>query len=266
MKKGIIIYSKDELKNVQEDIEYMYFGSEYCIKRFLNGSFLMDGLSFCMENNKYFCLLSPFIPENDFNRVSELIEKLSVIEYPIEIVVNDYGLLYYINKFYKNRFDITLGRLLNRVKKAPSVFNYFSKLSEASNEALRISSCNNQYAASILIENGVKNIQYDNILQQNLILEDNKFQKHLMYPLVQISTSRKCIASALDKDITVVDDFCSGNCLSNHWYTLYNDVVKRDVILFGNTILYENILLPNDMEKFSRVIYNGLIGMKRNDI
>lgn len=258
MEKGFYVNEVNELDNKLEQIDYIYYGSEFCINKFVRNKEYDLICKKCLDSNKRLCILTPIIPEAFWNHAISFIDKFASYKQEIEIVVNDLGLLNYINKFYQNKFIVTLGRLLNRVKKAPSILNYFEKLNSDSKEALQTSSCNDEKNLHILYDNNIKNIQYDNIIQKNHITHDNNIEKHLWYPYVQITTARKCIASCLEEDAYFFNNICNQSC-DNTYYQLYNDVIKRKIILCGNTLFYKNAVLPDNYLEFNRIIFNGSI-------
>jgi len=257
MERGIVLYTVEDLNNDLRDYEYLYYGSEFCIRKLLRKDAWEIVLSYCSEHNKSLCLMTPYIPQTYMEQVKELCKQLANSDVKIEISVNDYGLLYYIATEYDGRFIMTYGRLLNRVKKAPSIVNFYKKLTIDSQEAFQIYACNNVYIFEVLEKLHVRNIQYDNVIQGMKIEPDNKFQKHLLYPFVQISTARKCFDSCLESDVYHEDNLCNRGC-DDRYYLLYNNIIKRKMVLHGNTIFYENEALPTNLNEFSRLIIISL--------
>ncbi len=255
MEKGIVLYSAEDLANDLSDYEYLYYGSEFCIRKLLRQDDWEAIVSYCLKYYKTLCLMTSYIPQKYMDQTKELIKRLAHSDAIIEISVNDYGLLDYIAAEYDTRFVLTYGRLLNRIKKAPSMFNFYKKLTKDSQEAFQINACNNKYIYEVLREFHIRNIQYDNVMQSLKIEPDNTFQKHLMYPLVQISTARRCLGSCLGSDAYYTDNLCDKGC-DDKYYMMYNNIIKRKMILYGNTIFYENETLPANINEFSRLVFN----------
>ena len=258
MEKGI--YISDEWIPDRPIIgyDYVYYGSEFCIKKLALLSRLDEVIDYCGKFDKTLCYLTPFVPEANYTFILSLIEKLARSAIKIEIIVNDYGLLNTLHEIYKDRFALSYGRLLNRKKKSPTIMNIFNKFNKDSQEALRTNAINNVYSYKILESFGIKNLIYENVYQGNYFDSECIFDRQLMFPNVQISTSRKCLGTCLHSDMPFVNESCDRSCNKKR-YKLYNDSIKQEVILCGNTIMYKNEEIPMDLELYSRIIINEYI-------
>ena len=250
-------------KNI-DGYDYIYYGNEFCINKILTLSRLESVINYCRKYGKVFCFLTPPIPESSFEEFISILDYICLENIKTEIIINDYGLINKINQTYSGKFELTFGRLLNRIKKSPSISNYFNKMNNDSKIALQTSAINNQYSYGILDEFGFKNLQYENVVQMNNIPLDNKYKKHLLYPYVQVSTSRKCIGTCINSDTYYINSCCDNSCEKIE-YILYNKDIKQEIILIGNTIMYLNYDLPNNITNYSRIVYNRRI-LSWNDI
>lgn len=258
MEKGI--YISDEWIPDRDIIgyDYIYYGSEFCMEKIARLLCLDKVINYCEKYDKTLCYLTPFVPEANYTYFLSVIEKIAKSAIRIEVIVNDYGMLRKLHEDYKDRFVLTYGRLLNRKKKSPTIMNLFGKFNEDSQEALQTNAINNTYSYRILEQFGINNLIYENVYQGNRLDAECSFQMQLMFPYVQISTSRKCFGTCLNSDAPFVNESCDGSC-NRKRYVLYNEHIKQEVILCGNTIMYKNEEVPADLESYSRIIINERI-------
>lgn len=255
MEKGLYLSDIWIPEREVEGYDYIYYGSELCINKFLHMSNLDRVINYCIKYNKTFCFMTPFVPENSFEEFVFLFENVCKSNVKKEIIVNDFGIMQMINENYKDKLELTYGRLLNRMKKSPSIMNYFNKFNEDSKMALQTSAVNNQYTFELLQRYGYRNIQYENVLQSNRLHFEPHFNNHLLLPCVQVSTSRKCIGTCVNSNTYYLNGVCDYGCEKKR-YTLYNKEIKQEVILNGNTIMYVNNSVANDIRDYSRIVYN----------
>ncbi len=262
MEKGLYLTDYNMLQNNLTEFNYIYYGNEFCMSRYICFDGLCKVIEYCKKYKKTVCLLTPYIPDHYMEYMVNLLDRLLQYDVKIELIINDYGLMYLIYEKYKNQFILTCGRLLNRKKKSPNMMNYFKKFNQDSQIAMQTNAINNGYSFDILKQFGIVNVQYDNAIQGNYISSENKFNKHLLYPYVYISTSRRCIGTSINGDSYFFNSLCDKSC-DLYTYTLYNADVKQEIILNGNTIQYINDDIPENLHQFSRIIYNG---KSHNDI
>lgn len=244
-------------KNI-EGFEYIYYGSEFCINKIFYLSRLEQIIEYCKKYDKTLCFMTPLIPEAYLEDFLSIFYHVCESQVKKEIVINDYGLMQLINEKYKGKYILTYGRLLNRIKKNPNIMNFFNKFNEASKVAIQTSAINNQYAFKILKKFGFCNLQYENVVQANHIPSEYHFNKHLLFPHIQVSTSRKCMGTSINSDTFYLNGLCDHSC-EEYTYTLYNKTIKQELKLNGNTIMYVNTDIPKNIEEYSRIVYNNQV-------
>ena len=114
---------------------------------------------------------------------------------------------------------------------------------------------NNIYSFRILEQFGITSITYENVFQGNHLDLECRFHRHILFPYIQVSTSRKCLGTCMNIDAPYVNETCDGTC-DKKSYVLYNEQIKQEVKLVGNTIIYKNEELPKDLNRYSRIIIN----------
>ena len=99
-------------------IDYVYYGSEFCNKRFPAAQEWREMVSFCAEQNKVLVMVIPQADdetgEKVLNIISEFYSKYQLENF--EILVNDFGILEKVNKipYLKHNLTVRLGRVLDK--------------------------------------------------------------------------------------------------------------------------------------------------------
>lgn len=99
-------------------IDYIYYGSEFCNKRFPSIQEWQEMASFCVEQNKVLVMVIPQakdeIVEKVLNIITSFYRKYQLNNF--EILVNDFGILEKINQisYFKDNITVRLGRVLDK--------------------------------------------------------------------------------------------------------------------------------------------------------
>lgn len=236
----------------------IYYGHEFCPNLMFTFEDIKKVYDFCEKNGKDLTLVTSFLPGKSFENMVRILDYLKNNRICCEIVINDWGLLYYIDRNYKHSFSLVLGRLLNKLKKSPNIMNVINKINPESRNVFRFPSSNFIHNWEVLKKYGVERVEFENVLQGNCFERGYPFEKSLVYPYVFITTSRRCVSDFVfqEKDIYELNN-CKRQC---HKYELelYNKTMLRDVILKGNTYYYKNEKLPANIENYSRLVLQNI--------
>lgn len=261
MEHAVHINNLRNLKNVTEEYSRIYYGNEFCPHLGINLGEVKQIIEFCSINHKELTLVTPYIIEEYRETIEAILKYLVEKNIKCEIVINDWGLLYYINKVYHEQFELVLGCLLNKIKKSPVVMNLIDKVSADARQVLETASINLEPTWDIIEDLKIQRVEFENTLQGNRIEKNMPFKKTLRYPYVFISTARKCITNYCINNLPYYDLVkCSQPC-NESYISMYNRIMQRDLILKGNTLFYKNDILPHNLEKFSRIVFNASIIM-----
>ena len=99
-------------------IDYIYYGSEFCNKRFPSIQEWQEMASFCVEQNKVLVMVIPQAKDETGEKVLNIITSF-YRKYQLknfEILVNDFGILEKINQitYLKDNITVRLGRVLDK--------------------------------------------------------------------------------------------------------------------------------------------------------
>lgn len=264
------------------EFDYVYYGSEFCAKRFPNLSQILDVINVCKGNKKKLVLLCPAGDDLFVNTCIDIIEKLEsvLVDYELELEINDYGLLYRLNKknlryikyrggrlldksFHDGRLD---SRELQRLYQKSKI-KWYEDDSWLSENMAKVFSKNNLFGFDLDVPAGGVTSK-----KNNRTLDIGVF-----VPYSYITTGGICMMKNLDKPIfekfNCSDDSCSQKCrkyyeiMKKRIIDIHEENLKlddgynlRDIILYrvGNTIFYvredetESILLSKSI---GRVVF-----------
>lgn len=174
----------------------VYIGNEYCPELFPNMNLLTKLIHRAMEQDLDYTIVIPYIGENELDRFISILKMLDTLkkecamDSDIEVVLNDWGLIQYVND---NNMSITpiLGRLLNKRKKDPRYL--WSMGYQKYGEKLRENLFNDPRMLKFVHDMGVNRIEYESHGIGNLIASKHS---SLHFPFYQMTTARFCIMNA----------------------------------------------------------------------
>lgn len=254
MEYSIMISSLDCFQNNLDKYTRVYFGNEFCPHLQFGLENIKHVVELCKVNKKELTLITSYMTEKSIEGLYDILNYLRLDSKRYEIVANDWGLIYYIKKYFPDSFDIVLGRSLNKIKKTPILSNIFKKLSEDSQLALQKAASNFPAAWELFEKYNIKRAEFENVLQENRFSQGFPLNKTLLYPYVFISNSRRCITDFIFQNKEEYDfNNCKKSCKDVEIY-LFNKVMCREVVLKGNTYFYINSKLPSNIEEYSRIV------------
>ncbi|WP_455716925.1 hypothetical protein [Anaerosporobacter sp.] len=258
MEYAIQINNIKYLKNVTQEYSRIYYGNEFCPHLGISLGEVKQVVEFCSINHKELTLVTPYIIEDYREAIEAILKYLVEKNVKCEIVINDWGLLYHVNRVYNEQFELVLGCLLNKMKKSPVVMNLIDKVSVDTRQVLETASLNLEPTWDIIEDLKIKRVEFENTLQGNRIENKMPFEKSLRYPYIFITTARKCITNYCVKNLPYYNLVkCSQSCKETY-LSLYNRIMQRELVLKGNTLFYKNDILPDNLEKeFSRLVFNA---------
>lgn len=248
-------YMLKKINKLDYNFTRLYYGKDFCSNNTISIKEIEILINYCTKYNKDLTIVTPIIKYLNIDSYCEIFDYMVSNSYRCEVVVNDWGLLYFLKDRYKNYFTISLGRLLNRIKKSPQIVNILPKLNKQSKESLMTSSANYISTIELLNEYGISSIQYENIFQENYIDNNVNIERHILYPYVYVTSSMGCISTNLyNEEESDNSKLCSKICEQGK-LTIYNPDVGCTSILLGNSKFYINKNIPDNINTFDRFIY-----------
>jgi len=264
MEKAIQITSLKNLKYFQKDKYHrLYWGVEFCQNLIPALTDTEKILRFAQDNSLNLSFVSPFVTERGLNRLKEIFSWLKKRRINnLEIVVNDWGVLEYLNRGFKGVFEIALGRLLVRQQRDPAAKRVLEKQPPLAvrgkdgkiniiihkvpdrqyQDGARQSYVNSPYVQDFLAEFGVQRVELNSLLQ-GLNLKGIRFKQSLYTPFVNISTGRFCPLKTRFQKIYRINT-CKREC-QKYYDLLRNRAVRKTIYKRGNTTFYKTRIIAN---------------------
>lgn len=259
MEYATFISNRDNLKYCDQNFSRLYFGNEFC-QRLLPTPEELDAV-LGVTSPLDFTLVTPYVTDDGLERVQRLIELMSIRRQEAEVVFNDWGIFSILKERYPS-FEPVFGRLLNKMKRDPRLMTVLDRIPENTLAYFRGSNLSVPLFRNFLLENGVKRVEFDNVLQ-GIDFDSNGIELSLYLPYVYVTTTRACLVNACDipeKSEQVDISPCRQEC-KRYSFHLESDVMPVSLMRRGNTLFFENEELPSFMQHVSRVVIEPEIPM-----
>ena len=257
-------------------IDRIYFGTEFCDNLIPSIGDIKKIKDYCSHHDYGFSLVLPYITEGKLDCVDQILKDLNDLKEDIEVVCNDWGIVYLINQKY-TCLKIVLGRLLDKMSKDSRLSDrdYHQLFDQNSLFYIKNSNLHTKSYQNILKKNDIKRVELD-CPPQGLCLSDTEAEEDISVsvyvPFGFITTGRMCMMRFLGqsgKEKYSLENECTHQC------QLYNQVMKKmkncqfdkdgkfmyknlEFYRKGNTIFYlteqfEDIIKTN--HEINRIIY-----------
>ena len=264
MERAIHITNIKNLKFfLNGEYQRIYWGTEFCQNLIPS---LVDTeriLRFVKKNSLKFSLVTPFVTEQGLKILKGIFSWFKKKGISCEVVVNDWGVLEYLNSELAGHFECALGRLLVRQQRDPAMKRILEKQlpfgvkgkdgeiriflhkppDERYQKGIKASDVNSSSFQKFLSKVGISRIELNNLIQ-GLNLDGIILKKSLYTPFVNISTTRFCPMDS-DYQKTYRINVCRRECQSCY-DILRQKAVPKIIYKRGNTTFYEN---PLDIRK-----------------
>ncbi len=249
MEQAIFISKVENLKYFNPHFSRLYFGNEFCEQLIPSVAELDQVLDFASENSLDFAFVTPYLTENGLRRWEILLQVIAQKRPGSEVVFNDYGVLRILRSRYSG-LEPVMGRLLNRMKRGPRLMMVIDKLPQTTVEYFRSSNLTVPALSKFLNDNGVRRVELDNVLQDfDFSLDD--LSASLYLPFAYVTTTRLCLVNSCDipEREELIGVFpCQRECQKYTFY-LRSEIMPVILIRKGNTIFFENSVLPDSIEE-----------------
>ena len=189
-RKGFKYFKKGKFQRI-------YWGAEFCQNLIPSLQETREAVKFADQHDLGFSLMTPFVTERGLQvlrRIFSLLQNQKIWE--PEIIVNDWGILRCLDREFKGRFRIVLGRLLVRQHRDPMIMRILKKQlplvfgdqdgtlssyvhacpDEKYGRGVRSSYVNSSLLQDFLSRFGVERVELNNLFQ-GIDLEGIRFKK-----------------------------------------------------------------------------------------
>lgn len=198
-------------------VKYIYYGQEFCQYRLPSLEEIKYVVKYCTDNGLEFVLVTPPLTDYGIRICRKYIEYFISIEMKCDIVINDVGLLNYINKIdYKG--NIIFGRILEKSIHETRLTDleeqqYYSPKGYEYIKSLALQSKNYE---ALFEKERVSRIEYDG---RKTIDRGLGLKVDYIYPTEYLTTGRMClfrVASQKPEDKFLLNDNCQKLCKNNY--------------------------------------------------
>lgn len=234
---------------IPQDLTFsrIYFGQEFCERAIPAVADVLKALDLARRQRKNFTLVTPYVTEPGFIKLTSIFEQLQRIYANCEVVVNDWGVLHLLRRQFP-RLTPILGRLLNKMWRDPRIDFFLKDFSPQDLQLFRTSGLASPYMQGLMKQLAVKRIELDNLPQG---LDPNLthwgYQISLYLPFGCISTGRICFSGSWGlktKDKFSASQTSCGQQCQSHWLEIQDprqmgapDKIER-ILQKGNTLFY----------------------------
>lgn len=263
IERALFVSRLDNLHYWDRSFPRLYFGNEFCERLLPSPEELTSALQFTSDKSIELTLVTPYVTEAGLKHVRILLNELSNQRDGTEVVFNDYGVFRMMNQQFPQLVPV-MGRLLNKMKRGPRLMVVIDRLPETTVEYFRNSSLTVPLMRKFLIENKVKRVELDNVLQ-GISLPVPGLSVSIYMPFVYVTTTRMCLTASCD--VQELQDRvgifpCLREC-RKYTFGLTSEIMPVMLIRKGNTVFFENNELPDDLEEcgVSRLVVQPEIPM-----
>lgn len=201
----------------------LYFGSEFCQYRLAPLSAVKKALAFCRENGLTFTFATPFVHQDQFHRLAELLSFLNdagpCSGKRIEVVVNDWGVYHHIRTHFSN-LDVVIGRLLNKMIRDPRVAHHYDneRAPESAREFFKQPGLLSTWFTRFLEGGNVVGFDFDQLIQGTDVSDSvSPLIASLHFPYGCVASGSACLVGFMDtpkSDKFRGDPNCKQQCQS----------------------------------------------------
>jgi hypothetical protein len=247
-------------------LERIYIGDEFCYNRLPSISFIDNIFDFVYKENLYLTLLTPILSEINLSYFSPIL-KYIYSNYPsTEIVVNDWGVLFFLKENFPS-FNLAIGRILNKGFKDPRLKKYDCDLPDETLKLLETCTFDDPNYQNFVSKLGISRLETDVFpYNKQFFSFYGNLNVSLYLPYTYITSGRNCLTSinnASPKYFFVPLYNCSQPC-KNFYISLSHSSFIYPVYQFGNTIFFKlsdtflSTLLYSAEQYNIRIVYQGL--------
>jgi len=259
MEYAVFISKVENLKYCEQSFTRLYFGNEFCQHLLPTQQELEDALDFACSLD--FTLVTPYVTDEGLAKLRFLFDLVSQRRPESEVVFNDWGVFSILREQYRS-FEPVMGRLLNKMKRGPRLTTVMDRIPQATMEYFRSSNLSVPLFRRFLRENGVRRVEFDNVLQ-GIDFDFEGMELSLYMPFAYVTTTRACLVNACDipEERELVGIFpCQRECQKYTFY-LKSEVMPVNLVRMGNTLFFKNEEIPQDLSRVSRTVIEPEIPM-----
>jgi len=257
MEQAIFISKIENLKYVNSKYTRLYFGNEFCQRLIPPLEDLKVIRDFVSGHQMSFNLVTPYVTDRGIDALRPILEYVIKNFSDAEIVINDWGIFRLLRREF-NHINLILGRLLTKQKRGPRILNLKDKVPQDTIQHFQESNIDVPILSEFLINNGIKRVELDNLLQ-GIFRKDTCFLKASLYfPFAYVTTTRFCLTASSETGRKFLRNIpsCNKEC-QKYIFSLRHKNMPVNLFVKGNTQFFKNERLPDNCNNLNidRIVY-----------
>ncbi len=217
----------------------LYYGAEFCFWRLPSCKNILTAREWARNAGWHFTLVTPVLGEDERLRLGNLLENvLPELDPGDEVLISDWGALG-LTRSMRNDLTIILGRALSGQKRGPRILDM--TLNHEQKTYFQRGSWHNRDAVELLVEQGIKRIEQDNLLQ-GLAPLSALLKGSLHLPYAMVTSSRSC-------PFRPSGEFGPCPVYCGEAFTLQSHEMQIPLYQDGNTQFLHNKRLPDNLNQ-----------------
>ncbi|MBU1137217.1 hypothetical protein KKD72_02530 [Patescibacteria group bacterium] len=226
MEQAIVINRIEDLKHWSKKYTRIYFGNEFCPRLLPDRKEIDAVVKFIKEKKLKLTFLTSWVDSESLNSMKKTVKYIMGKEILDEVVVNDYGMINYLNRRYP-LCKIVLGRAIALFVSSLSTDNFFYKM-------------------------GIRRIEYNDleiIRSLSRKIADSKISYY--YPYSIVSASRYCPVADIFRNKSRNHGItrCLRECLTIGELKVRSSIFLKPSILKGNVQFVKNRVSLKALDK-----------------
>ena len=216
-----------------------------------------------MEKKLDFVMVTPFVDEIGLKKIDRILKSFSGLGMFPEIIFNDWGVFNLIRNKYSEFKKLSMGRLLNRMKRDPRIKFLKTNIPDYVKDHLKDSSLSIDWYKKFIIKNNITRIELDNLTQGIASDFSGKYfikNISLYYPFGYLTTTRLCRFNYDRKKESPgfrINTDCKRYCKDMYAEVRYKGLEKEKIYVKGNTFFIKTERqIVND--RINRIVFNHI--------
>lgn len=230
---------EDSSKEAQRKWHRLYVGDEFCVHRLPDLSCLEELFTFSRKIDLPVTLLTPMVSDFGIDKCKVLFDYLSENAPDTEIVVNDWGMVYFLRENFP-KLSLSLGRLLNKGFKDPRV-THDQIAANASESMFNSSTFDFEAFRKQARTCGANRLERDLLpYGGDIMSEKEDMATSIYFPYGYVTTGRVCRTAALtaqENERFAINNRCTQMC-KNVAFEMKHPDYTFQMFQSGNTVFY----------------------------
>ncbi|AFM40149.1 hypothetical protein Desaci_1112 [Desulfosporosinus acidiphilus SJ4] len=248
------VFSSAAIKNISEEafgeicFSRIYYGQGFCERAIPSLHEVLEIYHLTQENSQEMTLVTPYVTDHGLLKLRDLFQGLAEKGLELEVVVNDWGILYLLNHEFPS-FKPIIGRQLNKAWRDPRIGNSAGKQKKKfpnlKLDSLPSTSFESDIIRNFFKEFGTSHVELDIMPWGFKNFSKGNYEVSLYFPYTIVTSGRMCLLNSWgqkkEDKFKTLDNSCKHLC-RKYWLELSDksgqvlEIKERKIIQKGNAL------------------------------